>query len=154
MQPLKGSVEISLPIPADVQVKRAAIYRSTGGGWSRLDTKAQGNRYVAATGRLGMFAVLEDLAAPVIGGIIAGEKEAKPARRPAIRAKISDIGSGIESFSIHCGKRWLLTAYDPEHDTIRWEQDEDLPSGAQEIVFEATDGAGNVSRATRSITVP
>lgn len=153
-QPLKGTVEVSLPIPADVQVKRAAIYRSSGGGWTRLDTKVQGEHYVAASSRLGLFAVLEDLAAPVIGSLVPGEKEATPSRRPALRAKISDIGSGIASYAIYCGKQWLLAAYDPEQNLIRWEQDEELPSGTQEIVFEATDAAGNVSRTTRTITVP
>lgn len=118
-QPLKGTVEVALPIPVDVQVKRAAIYRSGGGGWSRLDTTVTGEHYVAKTGRLGLFAVLEDLAAPVIGSIVPNERDATPSRRPALRAKISDIGSGIASFAIYCGKQWLLAAYDPEQGLIR-----------------------------------
>lgn len=154
-QPLREGIQVSLPVPSGaMDLRHAAIYRSGGSGWSRLASKREGDRFVASSTRLGIFAVLEDATPPVLSNVVAGAKEAKPTPRPELRARISDTGSGIETFEIRCGTRWLLTEYDPETASIRWEQDEDLPRGTQEIVFLVSDGAGNVSTTSRSVFVP
>jgi hypothetical protein len=44
--------------------------------------------------------------------------------------------------------------YDPEHASIRWDRDEDLPPGAHTISFTITDAAGNTTVQERAIAIP
>lgn len=154
-QPLRGAIQVSLPVPAGANdLRRAAIYSSNGSSWSRLNTKREGDRFVADTSRLGIFAVLEDTQAPILAEVTAGGKDAKPSPRPKLSARIHDVGSGIALFEIRCGDAWLLTEYDPEQGRIAWEQDEDLPPGEQRITFRVADHAGNETTQIHTVQVP
>jgi hypothetical protein len=102
----------------------------------------------------GVFMAMEDDDAPGFANVSPMEGYATQTRRPEIRANVSDAGSGISEFSMHCGTQWLLTAYDPEHDEIRWEQDEDLPSGPQTVTLTVTDEAGNSRSYERKLVIP
>ena len=68
-------------------------------------------------------------------------------------AKVADIGSGIAATEITANRKWLLAAYDPEAGTLRWAQDEDLPSGEVLLRFNVEDAAGNKTTAERRIRV-
>lgn len=154
-QPMRAAITLDLPAPGDaINPKRAAIYRSSGGGWSHLDTTAQAGRLQASTTRLGYVTVLEDTLPPVITGFQPGADGPVSSRRPVIRAKISDIGSGIAKYALRCGEQWLLTAYDPEQSLLTWERDTDLPPGTQELRLTLTDTAGNTRTLTRTVSVP
>ncbi len=82
------------------------------------------------------------------------EGYAAKTKRPIVHATVEDVGSGIESAEIYCGKKWMLAAYDPERSKVHWERDEDLPSGAQTIRFRLRDAAGNTTEITRSVRIP
>jgi murein DD-endopeptidase MepM/ murein hydrolase activator NlpD len=154
-QPINEALTVTLPVPANASdLKRVAIYRSSGSGWSRLETERAGEVLRAKTQRLGIFAALEDIVPPVVSHVAPKGEGAPAGKRPALSARINDTGSGIKRYSIHCGNTWLLASYDPEHAIIRWEQDEDLPSGTQEITFRAEDAAGNVTAITQRVLVP
>ncbi len=153
--PVDQEIELSLPAPENVgQPARAHFYRRSGGGWTRLDTVLESGRFVASTRSLGTFALFEDEHAPVLRELSPPDKYTAQTRRPIISARIADAGSGVTDWEVTCNGEWLLTAYDPEHGEITWERDEDLPPGACEIVFRATDHAGNQATATRTVTIP
>ena len=154
-QPMREAVTVSLPAPEGAAAPgRVAIYRSTGGGWSALGTTREAGRLNAKTTRLGTFAALEDTQPPIISKVTPGQDGPAASRRPAIEARISDVGSGIASYSVHCGQQWLLTEFDPEQGIIRWEQDEDLPTGSQGITIRVADAAGNETTLVRAVSIP
>lgn len=153
--PCDETAEVVLPVPASLeQPGRAHIYRSTGGGWSRMDTKRSGDKMIANTRGFGLFAVMEDDKPPAISDISLPDGYQAQTRRPRIHAKISDVGSGIDSFEITCSGKWILAAYHPDTARLYWERDEDLPPGQQEIVFRVTDNAGNTTTRKRTIVIP
>ena len=153
--PFDESAEIALPIPPGIeQPGRAHVYRSTGGGWARMDTKRDGNKMVVNTRGLGLFAVMEDDKPPAISDISPPDGYQAQTRRPRMYASISDVGSGIASFEIFCSGKWLLTEYHPDRGRMTWERDEDLPSGQQEILFRVTDNAGNTTTRKRTVIIP
>lgn len=154
-QPIRGEITVSLPAPATAtSSRRVALYRSTGGSWSALDTTIEGGRLNAKTSRMGIFAALEDTLPPIISAVAPENNAQSPTRRPRIQASIRDIGSGVKSYTVVCGEQWLLTEYDPENALIRWQQDEDLPPGPQTITIRVTDEAGNETKVTREIHLP
>jgi hypothetical protein len=152
--PIDAQVEVALPWPEDVERPgRVAVYRR-GGGWGHEGGRREGNRMVVRTRGLGTFALMEDVAPPVIANVKPAEGATLQSRRPAISANVSDQGSGIADITATCGGQWLLMAYDPEHGRVTWERDADLPRGKQELIIRVTDNAGLEASVTRTITLP
>lgn len=146
---------VSFPLdPGATPSKKIHIYRHKGSSWSREDTKIEDGRVSFQMDAPGVFMAMEDSEGPGFANVSPMEGYKAQTRRPEIRANVSDAGSGIDTFSIHCGEQWLLTAYDPEHNEIRWEQDEDLPSGPQTIILTLTDTAGNTRSYERKLIIP
>lgn len=153
--PMNGSAEISLPLPEGLPNPDAArVYRMGGSSWGPVSSRIAGGRIVAETGGFGAFMVMIDDQRPRISGIAPENGGAAANRRPAIQARISDIGSGIGSITVTCGEQWLLMEFDPEEGRIVWAADEDLPAGEQTIRFRIADNAGNVTEAARTIRIP
>jgi hypothetical protein len=146
---------VSFPLHAGVEPsKNIHIYRHKGDSWSREDTKNEAGRVSFQMDTPGVFMAMEDREGPSFANVSPMEGYKAQTRRPEIRANVSDAGSGIDTFTIHCGEQWLLTAYDPEHNEIRWEQDEDLPSGPQTITLTLSDAAGNTRSYERKLLIP
>ncbi len=152
--PIDAPVRISLPLPEGLNAGKSAVYRASGNSWSREGGELANGRATFSTRRLGLFGFLEDTTPPAVSDVAPSDGATPASRRPEIKAAISDRGSGIRDYEVSCGDHWLLTAYDPEHERISWEQDEDLPAGEQEVVIRVTDNAGNETRVARSVTVP
>jgi hypothetical protein len=153
--PIDKSLHVSLPQPAGLtQLTRAQVYRARTSYWGMIDTQASNGRLTFSTGDLGRFSVMEDDKPPVVSGLKIGSDQGIVNRRPAITANVNDNGSGVAGVTVTCGNQWLLTAYDPERARIAWEQDEDLPSGEQELVVTVTDSVGNTTVQRRKIAVP
>lgn len=148
---------ITVTLPLDGQAPaggRVHVYRFGGKSWSRLDTSIAGGRATFETDETGIYVAMEDGAAPAISNISPPEGYTAQTRRPELKASVSDNGSGIERFSMTCNGDWILAAYDPEHAELRWERDEDLPSGRLTIGFHLTDAAGNTKSVERTINIP
>ena len=153
--PLDAPVRLSMPIPdGAADPARLRLYRHRGSGWSMVSGTNAGGRIEVETRDFGTYAVLEDVAPPVVTGITLKDGEALDSARPHIRAGIADTGSGIAEWRVTCNQKWLLVEYDPEEDRIEWERDEDLPAGPCEILIEVTDQAGNKTTKSRTVTVP
>ena len=152
--PLNASVTVSMPYPEGIpNAQRLHVYRKTWNGWSREDSRKEGNRLVFKTNKLGTYMALEDSTPPSISQVSPPQGYQTKTRRPLIHATVADNASGIAHIDVRCGDQWLLTSYDPERRKIEWERDEDLPSGPQTITLRLTDKAGNVETTTRTITV-
>ncbi len=152
--PIAEPVEIKMKMIDNIPYKeRVDLYRKTGGSWSRMDSRQSGNFVSASVPGWGMFALLRDDALPKITNISIQDTKTS-GKRPAISASISDVGSGIAKAEIYCDDKWLLAEYDGPRGILRWEQDEDLPSGTHKIIFVVTDYAGLTQKETRTISVP
>jgi len=95
---------------------------------------------------------MEDDRAPTIADARPADGANVP-KRPAIRACVTDIGSGIGEITVTCAGQWLLMEYDPERELIEWARDEDLPAGECELEFRVTDAADNTAAVAPTIHV-
>ncbi len=148
--------EVTLSFPAGLATRdspRPLICRRRGDSWSAVATVRDGGSLRTDVQSFGVYAVMEDIAPPVISNIQPASGSVINTSRPVIRALLADQGSGIDSFRVTCNGKWLLTAYDPEEGTLVWEQDEELAGGDIELVFELSDRAGNRSMQTRHFSV-
>jgi len=153
--PIDEAITLRLPAPAGLaNAERAHVYRVSGSGWSRLDTKRSGQWYEVKTTSLGSFAVLEDTRPPVVSKVVPEEGYSAKTARPKIEARIADDGSGVDKIDVRVDGEWLLMTYDPEHASIRWERDEDLSPGPHVITFSIGDAAGNVAVVERKVVIP
>ena len=151
--PVDAPVRIAFPAPEGIEnTARVHMYRETDRGWERMDTVSTGQQLTIATREYGTFVAMEDNVPPQITNVVP-ENEAQTGKRPAIGARVMDVGSGIAEITGTCGGQWLLMEYDPERQRVDWARDEDLPSGSQELVFTAVDVAGNTSTVVRDVTV-
>lgn len=151
--PIDEPVQIRFPFPKGAQrPERVEIYSLAGSGWTRQSTKRVGKELQISTQRFGTFAALEDTVEPSVQ-IVSPEEGAQTSRRPAIRIKVSDIGSGMADIRITANGKWLLTEYDPEASSAQWVEDEDLPTGNVTIRVEARDNVGNTRTVERLIHV-
>ena len=96
---------------------------------------------------------MEDDKPPIISRVVPLPGASIASRRPEIRARVSDTGSGVSEITATCGGQWLLMEYDPERQLIEWVRDEDLPAGEQQLVFRVSDRAGNVTTETRTLSL-
>ena len=150
--PIDEPVEITFQVPlSGVQRERVDIYRVKGNDASREGAERNGDRFTVATRGLGTFIALEDKTAPAIRKFTTapGSKG-----RPKIEASVVDNLSGIDDIRLTFNDRWMLIRYDPEHNTIRWEQDHDLPSGVGELKLYTRDHAGNEREETLALSIP
>ncbi len=153
--PIDAQVALSLPLPPDVDKPACAgLYRDSGSGWRYVGQRQRGGLLTAEVRNFGVYAVLEDNSPPVIAVVSPPEGYQAQTQRPILKATIADVGSGIADFSITANGRWLLALYDPDEDRLEWEQDHPLDAGDNEIVFQVTDNAGNVTTTRRVIHIP
>jgi Peptidase family M23 len=153
--PIDEPVELALPIPPGVgDTRRLHVYRAGSSYWYCEGGERRGDRMVVSTRRFGTYALMEDDKPPEIRRVAVGGEGGVTTPRPPMRARVTDIGSGLTDITVTCGGQWMLMEHDPEQGSIEWVRDEDLPAGKQEIRFRATDRAGNVTTVSRTIQVP
>jgi hypothetical protein len=155
--PVDAPIGISLPLPASLDhAQRALLYRrdDTKKKWTLQDTTHKDGRAIAATRQLGVYVLFKDDTPPALEIRKPAKGKSIENRRPRIEAVARDLGSGVKEFRATFNGQWLLIGYDPEHDLLTWEQDEDLPPGPGTLVVEARDYAGNLSRRELSLVIP
>src|SRR5690606_3078567 len=92
--PLDASLAVSIPLPPDApRPDRLQVYRSSGGGWSPVETRVQGDRLAFDTSRLGIFRAFEDDQPPQLQEVLPSDGYRASTRRPYIRGRVSDLGS-------------------------------------------------------------
>lgn len=152
--PFAEAPRLVLPAPAGApDPRRAGIVRVTDKGRRWMGGRAAGGSVEAPVDALGAFAVDEDTTAPRLQGFAPEEGAVTQTRRPRVVATVSDAGSGVAAWSLHCGDQWLLSAYDADDGRVVWERDEDLPAGPQTLTLRVEDGAGNRAEFAQSVVV-
>lgn len=135
--PLNKRVSVSLrPALPYSTAKNVGIYRIVGKGYSYEGGKWVNGNFNFTTRDFGHFTILADTVPPSIRFIYANNQ--------AVRFKINDNLSGIESFEATINGKWLLMNYDAKSDAIMSERmtKDELLKGDFEL--KVTDTAGNV----------
>lgn len=153
--PLANTIEVTLPEPDEYDnVERLGVYRQGNGGWSHVSAERENGEFRFSTRSLGAFMIMEDNTSPSVRNIAITADGQNATARPAIRAEVTDEGSGIDRVDATVGGEWIIMRYDPELDQVTWEQDHDLPEGSHQLTIRARDRAGNVEERSRPLTVP
>jgi hypothetical protein len=134
--PLNRNISITLrPTLTYSTAKNVGIYRLVGRNYSYEGGKWNNGAFNFTTREFGHFTILTDSIPPTIRFIYANSQ--------AVRFKIDDRLSGIESYEATINGKWLLMNYDAKNDVImseRKSKDEVLKG---DLVLTVTDRAGN-----------
>ncbi len=158
---------ISFPVPDGMDAEHLGVYVSDrDGGWVFIGNDLDGtsgpaeapdakgptsNRVSARIRAFGHFALLEDRAPPTISMLAPRSQTWLDERRPLLRARVVDRGSGIgkeEDLAIELNGRPLIHIYDPEADLVEARPDQPLADGEYAWTVRASDQAGNQAEAS------
>ncbi len=134
--PLKEDIEISYRpgnIPADK--KYWAAYSYDGRNYGYLGGRWQGDSLIFRTRQLGKFVPMADSVGPVVKILVNSPN--------AVRARIYDELSGIDTFRLKVNNEWVLMNYDYKTQLIWSEKLDNQKPFDGELLLEVTDKAGN-----------
>jgi hypothetical protein len=128
-------------------VEKVGLYEEVGDGkWALAGNELEGEWVGARLRKLGRFALLVDLVEPSVD-LLRPKKNAKvKERRPLLRARVEDTGSGIgreEDLVVELDGAALIVEYDPEAKEIRAQPRAELAVGKHEWVVRVRDMSGN-----------
>jgi hypothetical protein len=138
---------------------RIGVYRRTGPDrWSYAGRLArdEGGALGARVKRFSTFALLEDLADPVIWRLRPADGSRLSDRRPTLSARLRDQGSGIgreQDVILTLDGRRVIAEWDPPVETVRYRPPSELSSGEHLFEVTVTDRAGNRSAASSRFTI-
>ena len=118
----------------------------TGGSVAAKAAVHDSPRVSARIRAFGHFALLEDVTPPTLSTLRPRSKVWLDDRRPLLRARVVDHGSGIGAeadLSIELNGRKLIHIYDPEADELTARPDEPLADGEYVWTVRARDQSGN-----------
>lgn len=134
--PLQRSISVSLkPVLHYNRTKQTAVYRKVGKAFAYEGGSWVNDRINFSTSEMGSFTLLKDTIPPTITPLYISSQ--------AVRFRIRDNLSGIQSFEANINGKWLLLNYDAKTATIeseRYDKNERLRGEIEVIV---TDNAGN-----------
>lgn len=157
--PLKKSGRIELHYPAsDPQPEKLGIYRKTKKGWGFVGNKMDLARMLISsqTANLGIFALIRDVAPPVLSIRYPQPNALLQENKPAIIASVYDELSGIEDerfIIIKLDDRKIIAEYDPEARIIKYIPDEPISPGEHRISVWAMDNCKNEISMTTKFTI-
>ena len=106
--------------------------------------------YTAQVRDFGQFTLAVDTTAPTV--VPLNFSEGRPLKGTTLKVKIGDNLSGIESYNCYLGGSWILAEYDGKTAMLVINAEGKLKSGKNELRVEVTDGCGNSTRRTYTIT--
>lgn len=134
--PLNRSISITLRPELNYSTaKNVGVYRMVGRNYSYEGGKWLNGSISFTTREFGHFTILTDTVPPSIRFIYANNQ--------AVRFKINDNLSGIDSFEATINGKWLLMNYDSKNDVIMSERKSKSELLKGELVITVTDNAGN-----------
>lgn len=153
-------VEVFLRYPADQSdPAKLGLYQERGEGqWSFVGNQLDpGQRLVGGkVRRLLRFALFGDTQPPSIGELQPAGGAPLKERRPLLRARVDDIGSGIgreEDLTIRLDGQRLIAEYDPEAGTLSARPEAALKPGRHQWEVEVRDQSGNQATARAGFAV-
>ena len=140
---------ISFAVPEGKDPSKLGVYVSDGlGGWVFIGNQFEEQRISARARAFGTFALLEDVAPPTVSTLLPRSKMWIDERRPLLRARVVDRGSGFGKeldLEIELNGRKLIHIYDPEADVVEARPDHPLADGEYVWTVRARDQAGNTT---------
>jgi murein DD-endopeptidase MepM/ murein hydrolase activator NlpD len=138
---------ISFAIPDERDPTKLGVYVNDGdGGWVFIGNDVDEARVSARIRAFGHFALLEDVTPPTVSALAPRSRAWIDDRRPVLRARVVDHGSGIgdeAGLAIELNGRPLIHIYDPEADMLEARPDAPLPDGEYVWTVRARDQSGN-----------
>ena len=156
--PFDGRVGVWLRCPPDLcEDSQVGLYREVNvGKWALAGNEREGGYIGASLRRLGRFALMRDDRPPQVDVLYPLQSAQMPERRPELRVRIEDVGSGIgreEDILVELNGRRLIAEYDPEAKIVRALPDGDLALGAHRWSVSVRDMGGNERRVDRAFSV-
>ena len=156
--PFDGRVGVWLRCsPGLCEDSQVGLYREVHAGqWALVGTEREGNYIGSALRRFGRFVLMRDGQPPQVETLYPLQSAQTRERRPELRARIQDAGSGIgreEDILVELNGWRLVAEYDPEAKTVRASPSEDLPLGTHQWTISVRDMGGNERRLNRAFSV-
>jgi hypothetical protein len=148
--PFARRARITFPIPPDEKRPgKLAIYRedSASGTWRFLGGEIDSDRVALSIGRLETLALIRDESPPRILGVEPDGGAAVTGRRPTIRVRVADEGTGLnfDGVTIEIDGEAAEPEFDPDRGWATARPERDLPLGMRSGRAWAVDRAGNRS---------
>ncbi len=146
--PLQKNISISIR-PDDVlkpewQSKLILAYSANGKNWRNAGGEFENGFVTAKNNVFGLYAVGIDTIPPVITQLFKTKQQ--PADTTALRFKITDNFSGINTYKLSINGKWALAEYDAKNDLLEYFFDNYTPGEKLEIELIVTDKKGNTTR--------
>lgn len=145
-EPLKGSCDIALKLLCDPPEKAALYSSGNGNGWKFLSDVRDGRVFTGKPGGSGYVAVMVDRLKPYVRASTPRPGSTIKSRRPLLRARVQDKGSGIEgsdSISMSIDGIAIYGEYDYEADWVSYRLHNPLSYGNHTVKVTVTDRMGN-----------
>jgi hypothetical protein len=154
---LSRDATLTLPVHADADTARTALFRRNGRGkWVYAGRTPGLPGWIGAeTRRSGRYVLLEDLAPPVVQRLSPRAEGATGDDRPWIRVGLEDRGTGLHwsGIGLFVDDVALVAEWDPEAGEIRGRPRVGLAPGRHVARVSATDRVGNRTERSWSFTV-
>ena len=145
------SLKGSLPgVPTDKTVVVSVTRKAGSLKHSAYKTTHADGWHTAQVREWGEFTLAADTTAPSVRP--ANFKDQAPLKGNTLKVKISDDLSGVETYHCYLNGQWILGEYDGKTATISIDASGKLKSGANRLRVTVTDGAGNTTDKTWTVT--
>ncbi len=153
----KISIDCALNESQKADLSKMGIYFSTDGIlWERAGGKYDGSKFEADMKYTGVYGVFVDKKEPRFIKQALDGKTVLNSSLPELFAYVSDFGSGIDAQKtvVKINGTAYNASYDERENRIYYQVEDELKAGNHEIVFEAVDYSGNISRQALQVIAP
>lgn len=147
---LAYSLALKPKAPLAAPTDKVVVVRIDGSKTSAYGTTYADGWYTAQVRDFGQFTLAIDTVAPTVLPI--NFSEGKAFKGTLLKVKIGDNLAGVESYHCYLNGEWILGEYDGKTATVFIDAAGKLRSGKNDLRVEVTDGSGNLTRRTFSIT--
>ena len=136
--------------------KMGVYYSSDGILWERVGGNFDGSKFEAEMKATGVYGVFTDNKEPMFSKQALDGRTNLDSTRPELFAYVSDFGSGIDADGVIVRIDGVpyKASYNEKESKISYCVEEGLKAGNHEIVFEAVDHSGNISRQAVQVIAP
>jgi hypothetical protein len=153
----KISIDCALNESQKADLSKMGVYFSTDGIlWERAGGKYDGSKFTADMKYTGVYGVFADKKEPRFIKQALDGKTVLESSRPELFAYVSDFGSGIDAQKtvVKINGTPYNASYNERENKIYYQVEDELKAGRHEIVFEAVDYSGNISRQALQVIAP
>lgn len=153
----KITIDCELSDAQKAAVSKMGVYYSSDGIlWERVGGSYADGKFQAGMKATGVYGVFADNKQPAFSRTALDGKTLLDSTKPELFAYVSDFGSGLdhEKLIVRIDGVPYKASYSEKDSRIYYHVEDALKSGNHEIVFEASDLSGNVSRQAVQVIAP